>query len=379
MSSAVHETENTSVAYESGTRYLLADLGGGTVDVAVHEVQQDDLIRELHHATGGAWGGTYVDKNFVDLLVRVFGQASIDKFRREHQGDWVDLMSNKFESAKRCAEQNGKLFVELPFDFYGFMISEGKSVKDSINRFNNANVKFSHGKLTINFPEVRKLFEPVFANILAHLKHLLEKISNIKFMILVGGFATCRLLQDYLKEAFEKSFGLRVIAAREPSLSVVMGSVLFGHDPLVFLSRRVKYTYGVESSRDFRRGVDPESQLTYGDDGVAKCAFTFTVFVRKNTEIEIGQEIVNTFSPLCPDSIEVKVIICTSDDVNPRYTTDEGVKKAAVMKLPMPNTAKGKNRVIKVFMQFGATEVVVRSEDMSSGNMAKRRVLLDFL
>ena len=375
---AIPNVESTSLAYESGTRYLLADLGGGTVDVTVHEVQSDDLIRELHHATGGAWGGIYVDQNFVQLIERIFDKKSIEKYRKEHRGDWVELVSIKFESAKRCAQEDGTLYVELPHSFHDFMKDvENKPVKDCVNRFGNPDVRLARGSLSLQYPEVRKLFEPVFSNISSHLKTLLEKVPGVKFMILLGGFATCALLQNYLKAEFEKSFRLRVVVARECSLSVVMGSVLFGHNPLAFLSRRVKYTYGVESSRDFVDGMDPKSLRTYGDDGKAKCIKTFTVFARKNTEIEIGHEIIDTFSPLCSDSKEVKVIVCASEDENPRYTTD--VRKAAVMLLPMPDTAKGKSRVIKVFMKFGATEITVRSEDLSSGNSVGRKVELDFL
>ena len=376
VTAALHDVQDTSPAYQSGMRYLLADLGGGTVDVAVHEVQSDDMIRELHHATGGAWGGTYVDQNYVRLLERIFGKKSINKFRSRYQSDWIDMISMKFESAKRLAQLEENLHIELPYNFHEFMKDEGKTVLDCVNRFENPDVKASRGSLSLPYGEIKKLFEPVFSNISSHLKRLIGKVPGIKFMILVGGFATCTLLQTYLNAEFESSFSGRVIVSPQCSFSVVMGSVLFGHDPLAFISRRVKYTYGVESSRDFAYG-DPEELRTLGDDGKEKCTKTFTVFARKNAEIEIGEEITDTFSPLCPDSTEVKVIVCVSEDENPRYTTD--VRKAAVMTLPMPDTAKGKSRKIKVFMKFGATEIVVRSEDESSGNSVGQKIHLDFL
>ena len=372
----VPDAVKTSLAYETGTRYLLADLGGGTVDCAVHEVQSDNLIRELHHATGGAWGGIYVDENFVQLLERIFGKKLINKFRRNNQGNWDDILTTKFEAAKRIVQPEKALRLDLPFSFHAFMNDEGTSVKECIDRFDNDDVNFTRGYLSLKYPEVKKLFDPVFRNISSHLKTLLEKVPGVKFLILVGGFASCTLLQTYMKAEFESSFGVRVMVSQECSLCVVMGSVLFGHDPLAFVSRRVKYTYGVQSSRDFAYD-DPEELRTLGEDGVEKCTKTFTIYVRKNTEIELGHEIMNTFTPLCPDSNEVKVIVCASEDENPRYTTD--VRKAAVMLLPMPETAKGKSRVIKVFMKFGATEISVRSEDVSTGNSVGQKVHLDFL
>lgn len=40
---------------------------GGTVDITAHEVLECG-VRELHHATGGACGGSHVDKNFDSSL-----------------------------------------------------------------------------------------------------------------------------------------------------------------------------------------------------------------------------------------------------------------------------------------------------------------------
>lgn len=39
-------------------RYMVVDCGGGTVDITVHEMEKEGLLRELYKATGGAYGGT---------------------------------------------------------------------------------------------------------------------------------------------------------------------------------------------------------------------------------------------------------------------------------------------------------------------------------
>ena len=41
---------------------------GGTADVTVHEVQEDGLLKELHAATGGAWGGRLVNEAFNEFI-----------------------------------------------------------------------------------------------------------------------------------------------------------------------------------------------------------------------------------------------------------------------------------------------------------------------
>ena len=51
---------------------------GGTVDITAHEVLESG-VKELHHATGGACGGSYVDKNFETLMSNVLGANFINR------------------------------------------------------------------------------------------------------------------------------------------------------------------------------------------------------------------------------------------------------------------------------------------------------------
>jgi len=51
------------------------------VDITVHETQADHTVRELHKANGGPWGGTRVDRAFIDFLSDVTGQQVMDSFQ----------------------------------------------------------------------------------------------------------------------------------------------------------------------------------------------------------------------------------------------------------------------------------------------------------
>ena len=378
LSPGLKEENNTSGAFESGTRYLLADMGGGTVDVTVHEVRKDEKVRELHHATGGAWGGTYVDRNFVRLLKKIFGRDLIRKFRANHPCDWTDLVSVKFESAKRCAATGEAVRVLLPYEFSSFVEDEGVSVKKHVTDFRNKDIKFGRGALTLNYPEVAKLFNPVFSSITTHLETIFKKVENIEFVILVGGFATCQLLQEHVK-AFTSRYDVRVLTACECSLAVVMGSVLFGHNPSMITSRRVKYSYGTCTCMPFVTGVDPDSRRIFDDDGEELCRGRFNVFAEINDEIEVGQEIVKSVFPVRACATRINVSVYSSSSAGSRYITDCDVKKVANIFLPMPNTEKGTDRRAYVRMCFGETEIQVTSEDTSSGSKVERQVDLNFL
>ena len=53
-----------------GTKYMLVDCGGGTVDITVHEMESHGRLKELYKATGGPYGsvGSY---KFYALFLHV--------------------------------------------------------------------------------------------------------------------------------------------------------------------------------------------------------------------------------------------------------------------------------------------------------------------
>lgn len=50
------------------------------MDITVHEVMEGGHLKELHKASGGAWGGTKVDDAFHKLLVDIVGKCCLNHF-----------------------------------------------------------------------------------------------------------------------------------------------------------------------------------------------------------------------------------------------------------------------------------------------------------
>ena len=346
-----------------GSTYLLADLGGGTADVTVHKVSSTGKMKERHRATGGAWGGTYVDQNFVKLLESIFTKDWIRSYRDENPGDWVDLMTVKFETSKRLASANSTMYVEFPHSFHDFVRESGSSIERCISSAKNPNLKFSRGSLAMKYAEVRKLFNSVLDNIVVHLKSVIKKVGGVNYIILVGGFATSQLLQTRIRDDFEKSLKLRVIIPPESSLAVVMGAVLFGHDPTQISSRCCRYSYGTD----------------YIDTRSVKRDWKFQTYVKKNQEIGLNDKVTHTFRPLYAEQTKCKFGVYESDSENPVMINEPDVREVASFVLPMPDTRKGLDRKIFTTMLFGLTEIAVESLDETSGKQIGGNVQLDFL
>lgn len=65
--------QSFEVILDRGTRYMVVDCGGGTVDITVHELDnQLGTLKELYKATGGPYGSVGKDRSNIHRFVIVF-------------------------------------------------------------------------------------------------------------------------------------------------------------------------------------------------------------------------------------------------------------------------------------------------------------------
>lgn len=217
--------------FEKGTRYLVVDLGGGTVDITVHEIQDDSdkriQLKELFYG-GGSFGSITVDKQFELFLIRLFGQEFIEKYKLQFPSGYVDLMSS-FEARKRTAtiieneeQLNQTLNITLPFSFINaFKKHKNGSIEQYLKRFYSTNRDFvdkdeityctKSGMIRLKPSFMYKLFEPICAQIVQHISQIImnDEVNNserpLKFCFLVGGFAESQLVQYVVRSTFTSS------------------------------------------------------------------------------------------------------------------------------------------------------------------------------
>ena len=351
---------------------------GGTLDVTAHELLPGGKVKELHHATGGALGGTRVDDKFIKLMEDLFGENFITKFRRNHASQWLAIMAD-FERKKRTSnveKKNSSTNIQLLYGFgqaYGEHYG-GKRLELAFKEYKGPGIKFNNGMICISSGVTATFFEDVTDGIVKHVKCLLQNqnLRGIKYFFLVGGFSE----SSWIQEAICNNFGshVKVMIPEESSLAVLKGAVIFGHNPSIICSRVSARTYGVQTVSDFDPSEHPQEKKVV-IEGREKCSSIFRIFVKAGAEVEDGHTKTITFSPAKENQDAADVQIFSSEHPAVKYTTDDDVDFHGKIHVNWPG--HGLDREIEVSMTFGGTEIHVEATTHPGNNRAETN--LDFL
>lgn len=355
---------------QPNTHYMVVDVGGGTLDVAVHTIQKDGHIKEIDKVSGGPYGGTKVNQQFESLLDELFGAQRIKTYQKQFPSDWLCLM-NEFEGKKRGERVLDKTLmtnIRLPRSFVSLA---NQTHSPAMARYGKKDIKLKNDEyLSLSSGVMRKLFDPVVQGIKKHLKTVQRRpqLSDIRIMLLVGGFADSTLLQREIKSEFSDK--LRVLIPNHATVAVVEGATLFGKKETKISQRVVRATYGAGCSRNFIEGVHLE-QKKFVADGIVKCKDLFNLFVKEGETVRIGRKVNSTYTLLHAADRNIHFPFYASTSPDAKYITDPGMTKIGSVMVQSPDTWRGKDREIEVSMYFGGTEITASARDVSSGNVAQ--------
>lgn len=357
----VEKGSDSLSTFKSGTQYLVLDAGGGTVDITIHEIQNDGRLKELHRASGGDWGGTKINDEFEQFLGRLFGDDTMRKFKTENLEDHTGMMRD-FEIKKRILtpEQTGLVTLHFPASLGELVKKErGMEAGDFVAKSSLSNkVTLVKDKLRFQAYVLTDLFTKQCKSIIDHVDDLVSKpdLNGVKTIVMVGGFSESPILQQKMKSAF-KSKGISTIVPREAGLAVLKGAVIYGHSPDSIAERVCRYTYGNE--------VFP---------------YKFDIHARKGQKIKVGYEtpeIIRT--PLIASTEQVSVEIYSSESENPTLVTQPGCNKIGELKIPNPDktSPNDEDRALGITFIFGGTEIEVKVVTKKTGRVD--RTFVDFL
>ncbi|WAQ93666.1 HS12B-like protein [Mya arenaria] len=105
--------------FGAGSKFMVINLGGGTADITVHEVQYDGTLAALAAPSGGPWGGTLVESQLDKFLIGFLGKDVIDKFSEDFKPDKLDMDRMTEVKKRQIIPTTDKVHIKLPTELYG--------------------------------------------------------------------------------------------------------------------------------------------------------------------------------------------------------------------------------------------------------------------
>ncbi|KAL3878539.1 hypothetical protein ACJMK2_030879 [Sinanodonta woodiana] len=376
----VSGTEGGFKPFQLGSKYLVLDAGGGTIDITVHQVMDDRALRELHRASGGDWGGTKVDNAFTDLLTDIVGNDVMREVDKKDKSDLMDLF-REFEVKKRTfkTDMKGKINMKVPIALAEICKEKrGKEIKDIIAskaKYKNR-ISWIGDKLRIEHDVATDLFQESCSAIVEHLKSLFSHadVQDVTTILMVGGYSESPILQDFVKTNFKQK---RIIIPADPGLVVLKGAVVFGHNPDSITERICRYTYGMDVLVPFIHDKHPLENLYITDQGEEQCSDVFFKFAEIGDPVRTGQpQYEGTHHPanLNQDSGTFPIYASTEND--PEYVTDKSCIHLGTLSIDLKETV-GNDRPVFVRICMSGTEIEVKAKEVNTGNAVS--ATFDFL
>ncbi|XP_038009632.1 heat shock 70 kDa protein 12A-like isoform X2 [Motacilla alba alba] len=356
-----------------GIQYVVVDCGGGTIDITVHEIQENHYLKELHKATGGGWGGNRVDENFTNFLKEIFSDGVWDEYVKKHPTELQNMMYNF--SLQKCSASREAVYIRCYYN----LTRVAESKKDISQFFENAaGAVWCDGTIMITYEKMKSLFDYSINNIIFALKEILCKpeMDKVQYILLVGGFACSIILRDAVRQAFSSKY--HILCPMEAQAAIAKGAVLFGVNPDIITSRISCRTYGLRVCEKFDDAIHDARKRRVSKAGdYIYCTDLFRKLVEIGESVNIHEAAHYNFFPIEPDQTKVTFAFYCTKKQNAQYVDEEGMELLGFCVVPSPDTLLGLHRRLKVEIQFGLTEFKATCTDVTS--QESRTVVMDFL
>lgn len=373
--------------WTKGSSVLVADCGGGTLDITAHIVDNSNplKLRELLPPDGGHLGSTVVDELFLGgFFKELVGEK---RYEELHKCPGAILtLTKEWEEKKKGYEfededdwamlRVGDVLISLGIarDFGNLVDTWNKKHPDlPAKKQGESNLGLSSQLMKHFFlPPIQAIVDKVSEAITIHKL----AVRGLKYVILAGGFANCRLLQNVVKEKFSDE-PFEVLVGNQPDLLIVKGAAIFGtrrHD--VVEVRKSKYTFGVGCSVLFDENnsmhVAHEDAKYTDEDGKIRIKI-FDIHGRIGDDIGVGRHTPrHVYLPKASDqeTIDIEVLATQSDKVF--LADEEGVIVLGKGEVPVDKNLEYSKRMAVVEFLFGTTEILCYMYDGVTGKQLGR-------
>ena len=352
---------------------MVVDIGGGTVDITVHD-KSNGKINVILPPTGNMWGGTTINEALSMLLGDIVEDKGFDSFIKSNpvsaNATLNKLFYEEFEEQKRifgdAIAGMQEIAITIPYnmkEFYGNnKLHEAKKLK----------IHYDPGdaSLSITYNLVQeKIFKKTIDRIIECVRSAFDQLTiKVDTVYLVGGFGGCKFVSQKIEAIIGQYGDIPIVCPEQPELAVVIGAVMWRKDPTIIQSRVADATYGIRVCPVFNPAIhDEHYRYLDKEDGKQRCDNVFEVFVLKGEVIK-DEVYKATLIPYSQEATQVCIAIYSTTDDGVQYTRDKNgeltVHKIGelVLDTPNPDNIPNYKRKYDIFMDFSGTEIQARAQ-----------------
>ncbi|KAL4234287.1 hypothetical protein ACF0H5_005938 [Mactra antiquata] len=349
---------------KSGSKYVLADIGGGMTDVVMHEKKRDGL-RELSRGVGAKLGGGSVDNIFVQFLKKMLGDFITEEFVNKYRKDFVAMM-REFELQKRHVTPKTTACIELKVPACLQLLCHKQQYNDNLanviyRSVYQGRVKLVGNRMRIDAVISNEFFRATTVEMAKMINLSLtsqQTAKDISVLVLTGGFAESEAVQEIMhQELVGNSQIKQIVVPPDADIAVLKGAVIFGHNPGSFLCRVNRYTLGLRIARLYNpemHSVDRRTVL----NGIEYVLDIFSPFLTIGTRVPVGFVSHQSLTSTEANQRKIDIDIYQSANLSHNFVTDEGCEHLGKVtyEIPMPSEEA---RTIYVDFILGDTELVM--------------------
>ena len=356
--------------------YHYAIIVGGTVDIVAHEIEESGGVKELYPACGGDWGGTLVDKAFIDYISSCLGEKVFNRFRQEEKYDYMDVM-REFENKKRSmvpeSDENKKLIFRVPVALH--TIYKDEQNKKSESTLMTEYIDLKGDKMRLSYGTVLNFYSDSTKKIGNKLTDILANpsLKDVDTIIMVGGYSDSLILRNFIEKKFQPR---TIIIPNEAAVAVLKGAVMFGHDPTIISERRCRFTYGIQTCKLFDKNIDQESKIIIDEDGAIRARDRFDIHVKIGQNVKTGVfQPSRIYSPMTREQTSIIFRLYASSNASPVYTDEIGCKNINSRIIDI-SELKGSSREkgIEVSLCFSGPLITVKALKKQTGEIMSNKI-----
>ncbi|KAH7288833.1 hypothetical protein KP509_31G045500 [Ceratopteris richardii] len=356
-----------------GDRILIADVGGGTIDLAVHEICKVDgeegpiEVKEAASSYGGLGGGAFLDMRFLEVVSKKI--PCFNDFWRNVNPSIGPLLLSWWQRWK--VGFDGKNY-SADFSLLASGLTNAWMQYDRSRGIQNPDSHYMD--LHLSNEDFKNIFDPEINKVLNLIE---EQICNVRILMVVGGFAGSLYLREKIFRTFDRDVD-QIIIPDEPGKAICHGAVLIHLKKLRISSRISRRSYGICTIRNAEED-DPVDLIIKGEDGKSKCTMVFSVFVRAGEQVLTGSTIKRIFNPTFRKQKSIRIDLYSSTKRYPKYTNEaEAQLEGRFMIDISKGMIGGRRREIEVTMTFGDSLISVSARGKSGWKTAQNSLIVRF-